>query len=167
MKGKFLVAGLMGAVLLAGAVDSHAKEEKKHVAKWVKMEVEVPNQNLDSDYYDVNSIKVLGKSLYWTEKFVLTDFGSAQYTKHLKEFPACKQAIEQKGPAAYHQMDFEIKEGQLRPVAKRNYTKDNKLLCSDKDMNNDLNTAWQKIKPRSAAMERYYLIRNNVKGSDI
>lgn len=39
---------------------------------WVKNNVDVPNKNLEVNYYDADSVKVRNKTLVWTEKFVLT-----------------------------------------------------------------------------------------------
>ena len=100
--------------MLIGALDGQA-------ANWVKNEVDIPNKSVDSNYYDADTVKVSGKTLSWTEKFVLTDFGKKYYTKHLAEYQVCKSNIAKKGEVAYHQIDFEIKEedGYAVPLAKR------------------------------------------------
>ena len=149
MKSNLFMVGVFGFVLLAGALDCHA-------ADWVKNNVDIPNKNIDSNYYDSDSVKVNGKTLSWTEKFIMTDFGSKYYTKHLSEYPVCQQNILRKGNAAYHQTDFEIKEGEYRPVAKRAYSKSNDLLCTDKDMGTDLDKSWQEITYQSPMYFRYY-----------
>ena len=149
MKSNLLMAGVFGFVLLTGALDCHA-------ADWVKNNVDIPNKNVDSNYYDSDSVKVNGKTLSWIEKFILTDFGSKYYTAHLSEYPVCQQNILKKGNATYHQTDFEIKEGKYRPVAKRAYSKSNDLLCTDKDMGTDLDKSWQEITYQSPMYFRYY-----------
>ena len=160
MKGNSLFAGALGMFLLMGALDCHA-------AKWVKIDFDIPNKNVDSIYYNGDTVKGKAKTLSWTEKFVLTDFGAKKYTKHLSEFPACQESIAKHGNATYHQLDFQIKDGKFRVVAKRNYTKDDKLLCTDKDMGHELETSWHPIEPKSPMMERYYLLRTKYKLGDI
>ncbi|MBJ6727293.1 hypothetical protein [Geomesophilobacter sediminis] len=157
---KKLIAGLVGASLLAGAWTCQA-------ANWVKNEVDVPNKNIEANYYDSKSVKAHHKIMNWTEKFVLTPFGSEAYTKHLKTFPTCAKAVEENGPAAYHQIDFEITKGKFRTVTKRNYTRDNKLLCTDKDMGKEFDTKWHEIVFRSPMYERYYLLVTKYKLGDI
>lgn len=161
MKGKAILTAVFGLILLVGAVDGHA------AAKWVKWDVEYPNQNLDSNYYDAGSVKVKNKTLSWTEKYQLTDFGANHYTKHLSKYPACKEAIDKKGPAAYHQMDFELKQGKFRVVAKRNYSKGNELLCTNNDMGHELDSSWQNVQPKSQMMDRYYELRTKFKVGDL
>jgi hypothetical protein len=145
-------AGLLGALLLAGAIDCHAE-------KWVKNNVDVPNQNVDANYFDGDSVKghEKTKTLSWTEKFVMTPFGEKSYTKHLSQYPECQKSIEKKGSVAFHQIDFEIKEGKWRMVAKRNYSKDKKLLCTDKDMGTELDKSWYEVEYKSPMYERYYI----------
>ena len=149
MKSYFFMAGVLGLVLLTGSPDSHAEN-------WIKNNVDIPNKNVESNYYDSDSVKVSGKTLSWTEKFVLTDFGAKYFTKHLTLYPGCQQNILKKGNATYHQTDFEIKEGKFRTVAKRGYSKSNDLLCTDKDMGTDLDKSWQDIKYQSPMYFRYY-----------
>jgi len=156
MKSKLLLAGLLGSALLMGAFDCHA-------ASWVLNDVDVPNKNVKANYYDADNVKTHAKSLYWTEKFELTDFGTAAYTKHLAQFPICQKNIAAKGPVTHHQLDFEIKDGKFRTIGKRNYTKDEKLVCSDKDMNNELDTKWQEVVYKSPMYERYYLLATKYK----
>jgi len=146
-----VVAGILGLVLLMGAVDGHAE-------KWIQNNVDVPNQNLESNYYDSQSVKVRGKTISWTEKFVLTDFGEKNYSKHLMQYPACSKNIEKKGNITYHKIDFEIKDGKFRTVAKRNYNKDNELICTDKDMGTELDKKWYEIIYKSPMYERHYLL---------
>lgn len=144
-------AGMVVVILLVGALDSHAE-------KWVKHNVDVPNQNLEANYYDAASVKTRGKSIYWTEKFALTDLGERSYTKHLAKYDACRENIEKNGAVAYHKIDFEIKDGKFRTVAKRNYTKDNKLVCTDKDMGTEFDKAWYDIEYGGPMYNRHYTL---------
>jgi len=86
----------------------------------------------------------------------LTDFGAKYYSKHLSNYPVCQNNITKMGEATHHQIDFEIKNGKFRTVAKRNYNKDNKLLCTDKDMGTDLDKSWQEIPYQSPMYFREY-----------
>ena len=136
-------------ILLGGTIDGHA-------ADWVKNNSDIPNKNLEANYYDSKSVKVHKKTLSWTEKFVLTSFGSKSYTKHLSEFPECQKNISSLGDVTHHQMDLEIKNGKFRTVAKRNYNKDNKVVCTDKDMGSELDKAWHDIPYQSPMYFREY-----------
>ena len=139
----------LGLNLLVGALDCHA-------AEWIKNNTDIPNKNLESNYYDSKSVKVHNKTLSWTEKFVLTRFGAENYTKHLLQYPVCQKNISNKGDATHHQIDFEIKNGKFRTVAKRNYNKANELLCTDKDMGTEFDKSWQDIKYQSPMYFREY-----------
>ncbi len=154
------ITGLLGAFLLAGAIDCHAE-------KWVKNNVDVPNQNLDANFYDADSVKVHNKTLTWTEKFVLTSLGEKSYTKHLSQYPACRSNIEKKGNVVYHKIDFEIKKGKFRTVAKRNYNKANELLCTDKDMGTEFDKNWYEITYKSPMYERHYILTTTFKIGDL
>lgn len=143
------IAGTFGLILLVGALDGHA-------ADWIKNNTDIPNQNVESNYYDSKSVKVKNKTLKWTEKTVLTSFGSKYYSKHLSKYPTCQKNISEKGEATHHQIDFEIKKGKFRTVAKRNYNKDNILLCTDKDMGTDLDKSWHEIQYQSPMYFREY-----------
>lgn len=160
MKKNVFLAGIIGSLLLVGALDCHA-------ANWVKNDVDVPNKNVESNFYDADSVKANAKTLSWTEKFDLTSFGKKSYTKHLTKYPACQQNILKKGDATHHQIDFEIKEGKFRLVAKRNYNKDNELLCTDKDMGTELDKSWQDIVKGSPMYERYYILVTKYKLGNI
>jgi len=160
MKKNVFLAGVFCSFLLLGSFNGNA-------ADWVKNNVDIPNQNVDSNYYDADSIKVHGKTLSWTEKFVLTDFGAKNYTKHLTQYPVCKKNIEKKGDVAYHQIDFQIKKGNFRLVAKRNYNKNNELVCIDKDMGTELDKSWQDIAYGSPMYERHYLLVTKYKLGEI
>ena len=160
MKRNVFLAGVAGSVLLMGTVVGHA-------ADWVKNNVDVPNKNVEANYYDGTSVKVIHKTLSWTEKFVLTDFGAKQYTKHLTTYPVCKQNIQNKGDVAYHQIDFEIRGGKFRTVAKRNYSKGNEVLCTDKDMGTEFDKSWHEVEYGSPMYNRDYLLVTKYKLGDV
>ena len=141
-------AGFVGSMLL-GALTCHG-------ANWVKLEIDPPNKNVELNQYDAESVKVDGKTLNWTEKFDLTKFGSTHYTRHLATYPFCQENIVKKGDVAYHQIDLQIKDGQYRQVAKRNYTKNNELICTDKEMGTEFDTSWAKFPYQSPIFLRYY-----------
>lgn len=141
---------MVGVMLLLGATAGHAE-------KWVKNNVDVPNQNLEANYYDADSIKTRGKTIHWTERFDLTPLGETSYSKHLMQYPACRTNIEKKGTVSYHKIDFEIKQGKFRTMAKRNYNKDHQLLCTNKDMGTEFDTKWYEIEYKTPMYERYYI----------
>lgn len=156
---KSVLAGVLGAALLT-AFNCQA-------ADWIKNNFDIPNKNVEGNYYDGQSVKAKDRTLSWTEKFELTPFGAEHYTKHLETFPACKAGIKAKGPVTMHQMDFEIKDGKFRIVAKRNYTKKGDIVCTDKDMNHELSTDWHDIKQRGPMYERYYMLVTKYKLGNI
>lgn len=131
MKKRIHITVILSAVLLLGAFVCHA-------ADWIRNNADIPNKNVEANFYDSKSVKVRKNVLSWTEKTILTSFGSQYYTKHLSQYPACEKGISSMGEATHHQIDFEIRKGKFRTVAKRNYNKDNKLLCTDKDMGSTL-----------------------------
>jgi hypothetical protein len=149
MKKCTYITMILSAVLLLGTLVCHA-------ADWVKNNSDIPNKNLESNYYDSKSVKVHNKVLSWTEKFVLTSFGAKNYTKHLLKYPVCEKNISDKGDVTHHQIDFEIQNGKYRTVAKRNYNKANKLLCTDKDMGTELDKSWRDIPYQSPMYFREY-----------
>ncbi|HZV81863.1 MAG TPA: hypothetical protein VFF53_06805 [Geobacteraceae bacterium] len=149
MKKSVAIAVTLGMIVLSGVVMCHA-------ADWVKNDVDIPNKNVKENYYDAKSVKVRNKTLSWTEKTILTDFGVTYYSRHLSKFPACKEGMASKGEVTHHQIDFEIKKGKFRTIAKRNYNKANELLCTDKDMGKDLDTSWREIPYQSPIYFREY-----------
>lgn len=153
MKRNIVAAAVLGCVMLMGTVDGHAE-------KWVKNNVDVPNQNLEANYYDADSVKARKKTktISWTEKFVLTSFGEKSYSKHLMQYPACSKNIEKKGNVTHHKIDFEISDGKFRTIAKRNYNKANELICSDKEMGTEFDRKWYEIIYKSPMYERHYLL---------
>jgi len=160
MERKVLITGVLCAVLLTAAWDCQA-------ANWVKNSVDVPNKNVAANYYDADSVKAHDKTLSWTEKFDLTEFGTKSYTKHLLQFPDCRKNIEKKGDVVYHQIDFEIKQGKYRLVTKRNYNKKNEVVCTDKDMGKEFNTSWHDVSYGSPMYERHYIFVTKYKLGDI
>ena len=160
MKMKSVIGGVLGLVMLFGTLDCHAE-------KWVKINVDVPNQNLESNYYDADSVKAPKKVLTWTEKFVLTTLGVKSYTKHLSQYPVCLQGIEKNGDVSYHKLNFEIKKGKFRTVAKRNYNKDGILLCTDKDMGTEFDKAWYDIEYGGPMYNRHYILVTKFKLGDL
>ena len=149
MKKSMYVTVMLSVVLLFGTVVCHA-------ADWIKNNADIPNKNLEANYYDGTSVKVHKNILHWTEKTVLTEFGSKYYTKHLSKYPACEKVISSKGDATHHQIDFEIQKGKYRTVAKRNYNKAGELLCTDKDMGTELDKSWHEIQYQSPMYFREY-----------
>jgi hypothetical protein len=160
MKKNVLLAGVMGLILLIGTIDSHAEN-------WVKNNVDIPNKNVESNYYNSDSVKAKNKTLSWTEKFILSDFGAKNYTKHLSQYPACQQNILKKGDVTHHQIDFEIKKGKFRLISKRNYNKANELVCTDKDMGTEFDKSWQDVTYGSPMYEREYLLVTKYKLGEI
>jgi hypothetical protein len=146
-----VLAGVVASALLTMSVSCLA-------ADWVKNEVDIPNKNVEANFYDGQSVKSSGKTMSWTEKYLLTQFGATHYSRHLQQFPACKKNMAAKGEVTQHQMDFEIKQGKFRVVAKRNYNKDGELVCTDKEMGNELDSSWRDIVYKSPMYERYYIL---------
>ena len=157
---RFVAAMALGTVFLAGSIASGAE-------KWTKIDFDVPNQNMEASYYDENSVKVFGKTIHWTEKFVLTDFGAKYYTKHLNSYTACKENIAKKGDVTHYQMDLEIKQGEFRSVARRNFNKSGALICTDADMGADFDRKWYKFPRNSPMAERNYLFVSKHKVGDL
>lgn len=160
MKRNVFVAAVFGFVMLFGANNSHAEQ-------WVKNNVDVPNKNLEANYYDSESVKAHKKTISWTEKFVLTSLGEKSYSKHLSQYPVCRNNIEKKGNVTYHKIDFEIKDGKFRTFAKRNYNKAGEVLCSDNDMGTEFDKKWYEIEYKSPMYERYYIFVTKYKLGNI
>lgn len=149
MRKTVVISITMGMVVLSATVACLA-------ADWIKNNTDIPNKNVDANYYDAKSVKVRDNTLCWTEKTLLTSFGSKYYTRHLSQYPSCQKNIATKGEVAYHQIDLEIKKGNYRTVAKRNYNKNDELLCTDKDMGTEFDTAWHNIPYQSPIYFREY-----------
>ncbi len=149
MKANIYFTVILSVVLLSGTLVCHA-------ADWIKNNADIPNKNLEANFYDSKSVKVRKNVLHWTEKTVLTSFGAQYYSKHLSKYPACQKNISSKGEATHHQIDFEIQKGKFRTVAKRNYNKAGELLCTDKDMGTEFDKSWQDIPYQSPMYFREY-----------
>ena len=160
MKSNLLMAGMVGMALLVGTADGFA------AANWVVNDADKPNKNVERNYYDAQSVKVRKKTLSWTEKTVLTDFGVKYYARHLTQYPVCQKNMAEKGEVAYHQIDLQIRNGKFRTIAKRNYNKADELLCTDKDMGNEFDKSWQDIVYGSPIYERHYLFVTKYKLGD-
>jgi hypothetical protein len=147
MKKGFLLTGVLCIAVLAGAVDCQAE-------KWVKKEFS--SKGVEANYEDADSVKVKGKSLTWTEKYVLTPEGAKGYNAHLAKFKACKENLAKMGEVTYHQVDYEIENGKYRHLAKRNYNKKNEVVCTDKDMDKEFDLTWHRIGRKSPMEDTYY-----------
>ncbi len=147
MKAKYIISGSIGAFLLFGGLACHA-------AKWDKNSFN--SKEVASAYYDAANIKVVGKTVNWTEKYVFSTDGAASITKDVSKYDACKMNIEKYGPATQSQTDYQMKKGHIRLVAKRYYTETNKELCTDKDMGKDFNSSWTKIERHSQMEQAKY-----------
>lgn len=147
MKKNVILSGVIGSVLLVGTLVCHAE-------KWDKNEYK--DKTIESGYYDVDSIKVEGKAVGWTEKYILTSEGATFVTSQIMKHQACKQSIAKKGNVAQYQLDYQIEKGKFRGVAKRYYNKANELLCTDKDTGNEFNTSWNKIVRGSPIQQAHY-----------
>ena len=148
MKKCNFLAGVLGIVMMAGTVDSHAE-------KWVKNKTE-PSKNIEAVFYDADSVKACDKKVCWTEKYVLTGNGSKDNTDGLLKYEACKKRITTKGQVAYVLMDFEMASAQYRTVAARNYNKANELICSDTEMGIEQDKSWINIIYGSPMFEMFY-----------
>jgi len=137
MRKAAIVSGVIGIFLLFGTVVCQAQ-------KWDKngyVDVTVA-----SSYYDTDSIKIKGKLVSWTEKYVLTNEGASFVNSEISKNEVCKNNIEKNGNVTEYQIDFQIENGRkFRGVAKRYYNKDNKLLCTDKDTGSIAKSEWNKI----------------------
>ena len=158
MKQAFFLSGVLGIALLAGAVDCHAE-------KWVKKEF--TSKAVESNYEDADSVKAKGKSILWTEKFVLTPQGAKSYNELLSKYKGCKEGIAKKGEVTQHQIDYEIEKGKYRHVAKRNYNKNNEVVCTDKEMDATFDLSWHRIGRKSPMEDTYYNLVTKYKLPDL
>jgi hypothetical protein len=147
MNRNVILSGIVGSVFLFGTLVCHAE-------KWDKNDYE--DKTVASGYYDADSIKVVGKSVSWTEKYILTSDGVTVTTAKLSTHQVCKQSIAKKGEVTHFQLDYQIEKGKYRGVAKRYYNKANELLCTDKDTGNEFSTSWNKIKRGSPIQQANY-----------
>jgi hypothetical protein len=147
MKKTVFMSGIVGAVLLFGSLVCHAE-------KWDKNDY--GDATISAGFYDADSIKVKDKLVSWTEKYILTSEGSTFTTSQASKHPICKQNIAKKGAVTHYQMDYQIENKKFRGAAKRYYSKDNELLCSDKDTGTEFNTSWNKIVRGSPIQQAQY-----------
>ena len=145
--GQFvLLAGILASSLLFGAVDGHAEN-------WVQNHNE--KKTIEANYHDADSVKVADRTLSWTEKTVIAGDRIKPYNQNLSKYEACKQNIAKKGEVTHHKIDYQIKNGQFRRLAKRNYNKANELVCTDEDMGKDYDKTWHRIGRRSPMEDTY------------
>jgi hypothetical protein len=147
MKKNVILAGVIGFVLIFGTLVCHA-------AKWDKNDY--ADATIKSGYYDADSIKVKGEVVSWTEKYILTDEWASFINSELSRHEVCKQNIANKGNVTQYQLDYQIKKGKSRGVAKRYYNKDNKLICTHKDTGNDFKSNWSEILRGSPIQQAQY-----------
>jgi len=149
MRKHVMVAGIVGSMLVLSAALSQA-------ASWVQTSSK-SNKVVETVYYDETSVKAQGKTVSWTEKYLFTP-GSSQFnTKHLAQYPVCKKGIEKKGEVTHAEMDFEMKGDKYRCTAIRNFNKKNELICTNKDMGEEVDTNWQDLLRNTAKYDMYYL----------
>lgn len=158
MKHAAIIGMLAVSCVLSGANNGHA-------AKWVKNAND--NPMIEATYHDANSVKVVKEVLRWTEKTVVAKDKLKAYQNNLAKYEVCKQNMDQYGEVTHHQIDYEIKKGQFRRVAKRNYNNDNKLICTDKDMGKDYDKTWHPITRRSPIEETYFHLVTKYKIPDL
>ena len=147
MKSKYILSGSIGVFLLFGGLACHA-------AKWDKNSFN--SKEVASAYYDAANIKVVGKTVNWTEKYVFTKDGTATVSKDISKYDACKMNIEKYGPATQSLTEYQMKKDQVRLVSKRYYSEANKELCTEKDMGKDFNLSWTKIERFSQIEQAKY-----------
>ncbi len=140
MKMNVILAGVTGTVLIFGTLVSYA-------AKWDKNGY--VDSQIESGFYNVDSIKVKGKVVSWTEKYILTGAGATFINSEMSKHEACKENVAKYGEVTQYQLDYEIKANEYRGVAKRYYNKENKLICTNKDTGKNFSSEWIKIIPRS------------------
>ena len=147
MKKGVFISGVIVPVLLFGAVVCQAE-------KWDKNDY--ADEKIESGYYNADSIKVKGKVVSWTEKFILKSDAATTLTSELSKHQICKQNIEKMGNVTQYQLDYQIEKGKFRGVAKRYYNKANKLLCTNKDTGNEFKSVWSEILRGSPMQQAQY-----------
>lgn len=147
MGNNVFLAGVLGLVVIIGPVVCHAEKWDKNSYK---------GNAIESGYYNADSIKLQGKAVNWTEKYILTKDGVKFITKQLSKYPVCKQNIVKKGDVIQYQLNYQIENGKFRGAAKRYYNKANELLCTDKDTANEFNTSWHTIQRGSSIQQAQY-----------
>ena len=156
MKKRVVLSGIVVSVLLLGTIVCRAE-------KWDKNDY--AGNGVESGFYDADSIKVQNKTVSWTEKYLFTPESVENDTKALSKYKACKNGIEQYGNVAQFQVDYQIENNKkFRGVSKRYYNKDNKLLCTDKDLGpDDFNAGWHDMVRHSPIEKAYYDLVTNYK----
>ena len=144
---KVLLSGVMGGVLLLATQVCHAE-------KWDKNDYR--DATIESSYYDASSIKVKGKVVSWTEKYILTSDGATFTNSELAKHKKCKDTIAKKGAATQYQLDYQIEKNKFRGAAKRYYNKANELICTDKDTADAFKTDWHEILRGSPIQQAQY-----------
>jgi len=149
MKRNVILPVVMASVLLLGTLVSHAE-------KWDKNDY--AGNGIESGFYNVDSIKVRNKTVSWTEKYIFAGTSIDPVTKKLSKFKACKQGIAQKGSITQFQVDYEIENNvKYRGVAERYYSKNNEMICTDKDLDKEeFDTSWYDLERHSAMEQAYY-----------
>ena len=146
MRSKIVLLGIMGGLLFGSVV---CKAEK-----WDKNDFQ--SKTVEAAYYNADSVKVRKQAVSWTEKSIFTSDGAVSISGGISKYESCKKKISEAGTATHSQADYMIKKGKIRLVAKRYYNKDNKILCTDKDMGKDFNKSWLEIERFSAAEKAQY-----------
>ena len=148
MKKSVVLSGVIGSVLMFGTLVCYAE-------KWDKNEY--ADSKIESGYYGANSIKVKGKVVSWTEKYIYTTEGVTYTNAELSKHPECKDNIAKNGNITQYQLDYQIEGGKkFRGVAKRYYNKANKLVCTDKDTGNEFKSEWKNIMRGSPMQQAQY-----------
>ena len=147
MKKNVILSGVIGSVLIFGTLICHAE-------KWDKNNY--ADATIESGYYGATSIKVKGKMVSWTEKYILTDSGASFVNSEISKHKVCKENIAKKGNVTQYQLDYEVEKGKYRGAAKRYYNKANELLCTDKDTGDAFKTTWNKILRGSPIQDAQY-----------
>jgi hypothetical protein len=158
MRHVAVAAGIAGVLALSASLEARAEN-------WIQNFND--KKGIEATYHDADSVKVVDKTLRWTEKTVIAADRIKPYNKHLSTYQACRDAIAKKGEATQHQIDYEIKGGQFRRLAKRNYNKANELICTDADMGNDYDKSWHRIARRSPMEETYFHLVTRYKLPDL
>ena len=147
MKKNVILSGVIGSVLIFSTLVCHA-------ARWHKNDY--VDAAVQTGYYDAKSIKVRGKLVSWTEKYILTSEGATFLTTQISKHEVCKQNVEKKGSVTQYQLDYQIEKGKFRGVAKRYYNKDDQLLCTSKDTGSDFKSEWRTIERGSPIQQAQY-----------
>lgn len=160
MKQTIFLAWIV-SVFIVGTLDCRAE-------KWDKKDYR--HNNVESAYYDADSVKVKDKTVSWTEKYVYTKDGAKTVQELVAKHKACKEKIAKKGGLSYIQADYQIEkvkyEGKakikkthdlrFRKVAERYYNKANEVLCTDKDLEGEMDGSWSTVRRASLPQQAFY-----------